>query len=365
MHYYWQFGQLTNFDYIRMLLFLSKNRTNYPYSIMKALKIIFFVLIGLVVVVAALSFATATDMRSERSVVINAPKAVIFEQVRMLANAQKWSPWSEKDPNMKTSLAGTDGTVGAIFSWDSKDVGKGEQTIAKIEDQKRVDIKLHFIEPFESNANSYITLEDDPNGVKVSWGFEGSTPRPWNVLGLFMNMEKAIGEDFSKGLEKLKVLAEKEAASMPLFEVKESTVEPRTYYGIRKEVTFDHIKQVFNDLFTDAGKAGIKPSGSPVGLYYKWDDKGMKTDMAAAIPVANVKGNVGPLQKFDIKGGKALTIDYYGAYEKLGDAHNAMDKYIAQKQYKMLSPVMEEYVTDPMSEPDASKWLTRIIYFVE
>jgi effector-binding domain-containing protein len=333
---------------------------------MKALKIIIFVLVGLVLVAAALSFTAPTGMQSESSVIINAPKSVIFEQVRLLGNAQKWSPWSEKDPNMKTAIAGTDGTVGAIFSWDGNDdVGKGEQIIEKIEDQKRVDIKLHFIEPFESDAKSYITLADDPNGVKVSWGFEGNMSRPWNILGLFMNMEKAIGEDFSKGLEKLKVLAEKEAASMPAYEVKESTAEPRSFVGIRKEVAFDHIKQVFNELFTDAGKAGIKPSGSPVGLFYSWDDKGMMTDMVAAIPVANAKGKVGSLQKFDIKGGKALTIDYYGSYEMLGNAHNAMDKYIAEKQYKMVSPVMEEYVTDPMSEPDTSKWLTRITYFVE
>ncbi len=337
---------------------------------MKAVKIIFFVLLGLIIAAVALSFTLPTEMKSERSIVIKAPKAYLFEQVRLLANNQRWSPWAEKDSNMKTNLAGTDGTIGAVYSWEGNDdVGKGEQTITKIEDLKRVDVKLHFMEPFESEASSYIVLEDDPNGVKVTWGFNGGMSRPWNVMGLFMNMEKAIGDDYAHGLGKLKALAEKEAASMPAYDIKETTVEAKTYLGIRNEVTFDKIGAMFNEnlpkIFADAGKAGVLQAGAPVGLFYKWNPKAMKTDMAAAIPVADAKAKVGSWQKMEVKGGKALVIDYYGAYDKTEEAHNAMDKFIADKKYKQIAPVVEEYITDPMSEPDTAKWLTRIIYFVE
>lgn len=337
---------------------------------MKAVKVIILIVLGLVIAAGALSFTLPTEMKSERSIVINAPKAYLFEQVRLLANNQKWSPWAEKDPNMKTKLAGTDGTIGAVYSWEGNDdVGKGEQTITKIEDQKRVEVKLHFMEPFESEASSYIVLEDDPNGVKVTWGFNGGMPRPWNVMSLFMNMEKTIGDDFALGLEKLKALAEKEAALMPTYEIKESTIEAKTYLGIRNEVTFDKIGAMFNEnlpkIFADAGNAGVQPAGAPVGLFYKWDPKAMKTDMAAAIPVADVNAKVGSWQKLEVKGGKALVVDYYGAYEKSEAAHNAMDKYIADNKYKQIAPVVEEYITDPMKEPDTSKWLTRIVYFVE
>jgi hypothetical protein len=49
----------------------------------------------------------------------------------------------------------------------------------------------------------------DNNSTKVSWGFEGSMNYPMNVMKLFMNMEKAIGEDFSVGLKNLKTVMEK------------------------------------------------------------------------------------------------------------------------------------------------------------
>jgi hypothetical protein len=57
-------------------------------------------------------------------------------------------------------------------------------------------------------------------------------------------------------------------------------------------------------------------------------------------------------------------IEYLGDYAKTGEAHSAMDEYMAEKKLQSIPPVMEEYVTDPVEEPDTAKWLTRILYFV-
>jgi hypothetical protein len=113
---------------------------------MKALKIILYIVIGLVVVVFGLSFIVATKMHTERTIFIKAPKEAVFTDVKTLANMQKWSPWRERDTAAKTSFEGTDGTVGAKFSWEgNKEMGKGEQTITKIEENKSVESDLHFI----------------------------------------------------------------------------------------------------------------------------------------------------------------------------------------------------------------------------
>ncbi len=42
-----------------------------------------------------------------------------------------------------------------------------------------------------------------------------------------------------------------------------------------------------------------------------------------------------------------------------------MDEYMEEKKLQSIPQVIEEYVTDPVQEPDTAKWLTRIIYFVE
>ncbi|MDP4219954.1 MAG: SRPBCC family protein [Bacteroidota bacterium] len=339
---------------------------------MKALKIILIVIIALVVVVFGISFIMPTKMHAERSIIIKASKASIFNNVKTYANIKKWSPWVEKDPNATYTIEGTDGTVGATWKWDgNKDVGKGEQTFTKIEDLKSTESSIHFIKPWEGHATSYVTLADTAGGVQVVWGFNSEMSRPWNVMGLFMNMDKAIGSDFEKGLGKLKDLSEKESASGtggPSV-IKEMSIEPKTYVGIKKTMTFDKITSFFAEyypqLFADLQKSGIQLAGAPAGLYYAYDQTKMTTLVAAVAPVMNPKTKIGKWETFNVKGGKAVELDYYGGYQNLGKAHQQINAYLAEKKLKSVAPVIEEYLSDPMSEKDTAKWLTKIYYLVE
>jgi effector-binding domain-containing protein len=42
-----------------------------------------------------------------------------------------------------------------------------------------------------------------------------------------------------------------------------------------------------------------------------------------------------------------------------------MDDYLKANKLKAGAPVIEEYVTDPGTEPDESKWLTKIYYLAD
>ena len=105
-------------------------------------------------------------------------------------------------------------------------------------------------------------------------------------------------------------------------------------------------------------------NGAPTGLYWTYDTVTMKTDMAAAFPLDISFKAAEPVQIVTLKG-KALTIDFMGDMSKMGEAHMAMDDYILEKKLKQVPPVLEVYVTDPAKEPDTSKWLTKVIYYVE
>jgi len=116
------------------------------------------------------------------------------------------------DPNMKKEYRGIDSTVGFVSAWEgNKKVGAGEQEITGIEEGRKLSTELRFIKPFKSVAQSAMTTEAlSDNSTKVSWGFEGQMNYPMNVMKLFMNMEKAIGNDFSTGLSNLKIILEKQ-----------------------------------------------------------------------------------------------------------------------------------------------------------
>src|SRR5437588_875416 len=246
---------------------------------MKVLKIIGIVILAVVIIGAIISFILPTKMHTERSIVIKAPKEVIFQNVKMYANMVKWSPWVEKDTAMKTEIGGTDGTVGAIWKWvGNKEVGEGEQTVTKIDEPNSIASDIHFIKPMEGHATSSVNLADTANGVKVTWRTDFEMPRPWNIFSLFMNVEKEMNTTFERGLAKLKDLSEKEAASgYTMANINEVTVEPKTYIGIKKTVTFDNISPFFAEnmpkLFADMKNANIQLTEPMAGLYYSFDEK--------------------------------------------------------------------------------------------
>jgi len=173
---------------------------------MKKVKIIVLIVVGIVAVIFLLALVMPKDFQMERAIVIDAPQTMVETQVANFENFQKWSPWSELDPEMDTKIEGTDGQVGTVYSWSGNDdVGVGSMEITRRE-ANRVDMALNFKEPWESTADTYFTWQPKDGGTEVVWGMSGKNPVPFN---LFMNMDKMVGPDYEKGLAKLKDRVEK------------------------------------------------------------------------------------------------------------------------------------------------------------
>ncbi len=182
---------------------------------MKVLKWVLFTIGGIIVIVLVASIFIKKEYAVEREIFINRPQAVVFNYVKYLKNQDNYTVWGSLDPQMKREYRGTDGTVGFVAAWDSKNshVGKGEQEITDIQTGERIDYNLRFMEPFESKAHTYFALAAaSENVTKVVWGFDGKMSYPTNFMRLFMNMDKMLGPDFEKGLQKLKEILESQPA---------------------------------------------------------------------------------------------------------------------------------------------------------
>lgn len=179
---------------------------------MRILKKILIALAIIIAIPLIVALFVKKDYAVEKEIVINAPKAEVFEYIKFLKNQDNYSKWNKIDPNMKKTYTGTDGTVGFISAWESKNenVGVGEQEILKITEGERIDTKLRFKVPFEAQDDAYMITEDaENNQTKVKWGFKGAFPYPMNLMGLFLNMDKEIGSDLETGLNNLKTILEK------------------------------------------------------------------------------------------------------------------------------------------------------------
>ncbi len=171
------------------------------------MKILKRILIGLLVLVAIALIVAAIapkEFSAEKQIVINKPIAEVFNYVKYVKNQDNYGVWQLMDPGMKKTYSGTDGTIGFTYSWDSKKLGKGSQTITNVVEGEKIETALDF--GFGKPAQSYITTkENNPSQTTVTWGIKGKSPYPFNIMNLFYDMSK----DFEKGLQNLKDVMEK------------------------------------------------------------------------------------------------------------------------------------------------------------
>jgi len=189
-----------------------------------------------------------------------------------------------------------------------------------------------------------------------------------------MNMDEMLGKDFEKGLNRLKTLTEKQMTENKTYRgynITETEYAGGNFIAARKVLKMEEMGKFFGQSAQDIGsfmkKNKLEQSGPMTGLFYKWDEQNKETDAAFAAPVAisnEIKKDNG-IEVIKVDHSKALKIEYYGGYEQSAEAHYAMDDYIKEKGLTQIAPVIEEYLTDPTSEPDTSKWLTNIIYLVQ
>lgn len=340
---------------------------------MKTMRLLFFFILAVIVVTAALSFLLPTSQKIERSEVINAPAKIIYQQLIKLENFNKFSVWSQQDSSAIYTISGTDGTVGAISSWTgSPEIsGKGKIEITALEQDRKVEHKLHFTQPKEGNASSVFTLNENNGLTTVTWTFEMATPRPWNIFNLFYSMDKQMGKDFEQGLATLKSLIEQQTgtAGNNNYEVLTMDFPSTTFAVIRQQVKWSDIHtfqtQHLPIIRSEAIKANASP-GTASSLFYNWDEKNQLTDMAAALPIKNgTELNNSLVKTENIPTGKAVYVNHYGNYEKAINAYNSIYAYLDKYKLKQKFPVIQQYITGPASEKDTAKWLTKIVFLFE
>lgn len=166
-------------------------------------------LILLLVIVVALQ---PSAFRVSRSIRIAAPPAIVFSHVNDFHKWGAWSPWAKLDPNMIETHAGPNEGEGASYSWAGNgNVGEGRMTITECRPAEHLKLQLEFFKPFKGSNTAEFTFEPDGDGTKVTWSMYGEQQFCAKAMGLIINMDKMIGNNFEQGLAEMKLLSEKKA----------------------------------------------------------------------------------------------------------------------------------------------------------
>jgi len=285
---------------------------------------------------------------------------------------QKWSPWAEKDPNMKTTFEGETGMPGSKFSWvGNKEVGSGYIEIVSINGDSILQ-KIVFTAPHNGGGDGYLIAQPKEDSTTVTWGIKFNFSFLTRAIMLFMNMDKIIGINYEAGLKKLKTAME----SMPVepaanvyqgIEINEVIWTERNYFGKKTTVTFDKLNKFLEDnfskLFNDAINNKLEHTGPPSGIFYTYDNNKKQTECAAVISVPNGQ-ELNGWEKINVPASAlALFVACKGNETEIKNAHKVLGEYITEKGFTY-SAVIEEYIVGPMSDSDSTKWVTNIYYII-
>jgi effector-binding domain-containing protein len=330
---------------------------------MKIVRRILFIILAIIALILGIAFLLPRHVQVERSKVIAADAAFVFVQVNTLKNWENWSPWHKLDPNMKIQYAGPEAGVGASYSWQSskKNVGNGKLTILQSVPNDSIVVEMDFMENGKS-AGIY-RFVSQANATKVNWIMRtdlGNNPIA-RYFGLFM--DKMVGPDFEKGLNNLDSLA-KLNANAGSFTISEQDLAQRIVITVRDTCNAKTISKKLGSIYTklsdlvkEKKMQVLKP---PFAIYHHYAEN--QFDIEAGFEVNQKTASRDGVNCLVLPAGHAVCAKYYGPYEGTGKAYESLQKYIDEKKYKIAAPPIEEYVTDPTTEKNPSKWLTNIYY---
>ena len=184
---------------------------------MKILKIIGIAILSLIAIALVAVSVMSPVSHMERSIVVNAPPAAVFQQLASFEEFNKWSPWVAMDPEAKQTIEGPTTGVGAKMSWDGPQTGKGSQWTVEYEENRRIKNAMAF-EGMKGATFAEFVLEEVPEGTKVTWTYDNDVKGTGfgnasmtKFFNAFM-LEGMLGKQYDEGLAAMKKIVESQPA---------------------------------------------------------------------------------------------------------------------------------------------------------
>ena len=189
---------------------------------MKILKVLVISVVSLVVVLVGIGLLLPESAHIEREVTVKAKPEAIFPLLNNLHEFNRWSPWSDLDPNMIMTYEGPVQGVGAKMTWSGDSaVGSGVQQITESVPNQTVKSSLQF-GGYDHPSTGTFTLTPQGDRTKVVWAYD--TSMGYDIVSRYFGLmlDRWVGTDYARGLVVLARLAES-AGTNPAPEAASST----------------------------------------------------------------------------------------------------------------------------------------------
>lgn len=167
--------------------------------------------IGVLVVLGLfLSYVATRDgkFHYERSGLIQAPKEKIYPYISQFKLCSEWSPYEKNAPNMKKEFTGVDGEVGSKMVFESQESGSGSLEFLNLVPNESAELRLLMTAPFAADHHIKYKLTTEGDATRFTWSMSGDGGFMGKLIGVLIDCEKMVGNQFLEGIQNLKVLME-------------------------------------------------------------------------------------------------------------------------------------------------------------
>jgi effector-binding domain-containing protein len=330
---------------------------------MKIFRRILLIILCIALVVISIGFILPRKIHVERSLLLNASQKTVFNQVNILKNWVKWSPWLQMDTNLRLIYTGPESGVGAKVKWMSSDksVGSGNVSIVSSVLPDSVEVVFDFAEKGKSTGKYLFRKEN--NGTNVTSSLEsdlGLNPMSrW--IGLFS--DHLIGPDIEQGLFNLNNLVQ-DTKTLYGYEIMDYLVPSGIVISARDtaspETVATKLAMMYKKISLFLKSKGLSPIGNPLAVFHYYSSRGF--DIEAGLPIPSIVIVPEGLICSEKAAQRTVKIKYFGSYEMISSAYVALQTYIDNNDLQKSGPGWEEYITNPTIEADSDKRQTNIYY---
>jgi AraC family transcriptional regulator len=119
------------------------------------------------------------------------------------------------------------------------------------------------------------------------------------------------------------------------------------------------LASLFGAVFGYAMKNGVELRSPPTTIYEAWGPGMVTIHAGMMVASANPPAEI---HKATLPACEAAVTIHTGPYDGLGDAHAAVEQWLAEQGLDKAGPPREVYLTDPGEVPDPKQWKTQIIW---
>ncbi|NNL83543.1 MAG: transcription activator effector-binding protein, partial [Winogradskyella sp.] len=310
------------------------------------------------------------DVQRKRT--IQAPAAVIYNNVNDYKNWNAWSSWIEKNPDTKVTYPEQTSGVGGSYYWEDDD-GKGSMTTVDTDPVNSITQEMRF-EDFPPSTVNWTFDAIDNTSTEVTWQMTGADlPFMMKFFSVISGgYDAMMGPDFERGLEKLDsiIVADINRYSVAIEGVANHGGGYYIYNTASSKITDyqSKVQELFPRVGAYAVANNITMAGPAFQIVHKWDEENNAVIFSCAVPtVERIVSSESDILTGKLEPFKAIKTILKGNYDNLSEAWQKTMSYIEANGHTLIEsgPMLEAYITDPMEEPNPANWITEIYVAIE